>query len=281
MKKSIFAGLILLGVSSPALALDFSDQLELPEFSEKTVWIVRAGVGFNGVVGSNKETMKKSWNAQGWAGDFKGTTGYDFSVAFNKSFGGSPMYWGMELGFGMRGYKYDTGLSNSKTYENDYLGTSYIGVKKEEHVKLTAYNVRLSPFTFGYRYTFLDRMAADIHLGAFASFDFGGTYKADLVNVQSSSSDRYGYHTSDKSSSGSVKIGDIDGYHRFDAGLNLGIGYWFGHFNIDFTWQRGFIPYYDNGDDDVEITPKKGKSYKVKRGNLYDNSFVLRLGYAF
>ena len=41
---------------------------------------------------------------------------------------------------------------------------------------------KFSPFTIGYRYTFLEKMAADIHLGAYASYDIAGKYKRDYTD---------------------------------------------------------------------------------------------------
>lgn len=45
--------------------------------------------------------------------------------------------------------------------------------------------------------------------------------------------------------------------------VRAGAGVWIGHFNLDFTWQRGFVSIY------------KGDS------EFFNNSFLLRIGYAF
>lgn len=49
--------------------------------------------------------------------------------------------------------------------------------------------------------------------------------------------------------------------------------------NIDFSWQRGFIPVYDDGDMLIKIGGKKGGEREF--GNLFTNNLLLRIGYAF
>lgn len=282
MKKVLIVALTLLGLVPGMQAIDFDKQLQLPDFSEKTVWIVRAGVGFNGVVGSRKDVQQRQWTADDYTGEFKGVTGYDFSFGFNKSFGGGPVFWGMELSLAMRGYGYDA--SKYVTADNVQMG-AYHHVNWQQVYSLKTYTVQLTPITVGYRYSFLERMAAEVHVGGFASYDFAGNNKFDNIKVTNSWSTgvygKPGSITKDESSYFSGSIGDNEHHHRFDAGMNLGVGVWFGRFNIDFTWQRGFIPMDDMGDDKVEIKQKKGKAESVKLDNLYSNSFQLRVGYAF
>lgn len=219
-----------------------SKVLELPDFnSGKTVWIVRVGVDFNSATGDWKDMQRDAWEKSHKIdlikSDFPGSTGFDVTVGFNKSFGAMPLYWGMDLGIATRGYK-----SAAEWYSGKVSSTfgDYIGHRIKEDVSLTAYNVNFTPFKLGYKYTFLKRMAVDVHLGGFVSFDFAGTYKIDNYDWQTSSG-----QPRTKEESTSVSIGDLDKYRRFDAGLNLGIGYWYGHFNIDLTWQKGFINMYD------------------------------------
>lgn len=110
----------------------------------------------------------------------------------------------------------------------------------------------------GYKYEFLDRMALDVHAGGFVSYDFAGEMKIYNYDWQTSGGkDRI------KENTNTVDLGDLDDYSRLDAGINIGIGYWYGHFNIDFSWQRGFINMFD-----VENTIKS-------------QSLKLRLGYSF
>ena len=116
------------------------------------------------------------------------------------------------------------------------------------------------------------------HLGAYATYDFAGNEK-----VFSSSYTSYQTSVGNKVKSdddeASVDISDIKNLNRYDAGFNLGLGYWFGRFNIDFSWQRGFIPVYDDGDMLIKIGGKKGEEREY--GNLFSNNFLLRIGYAF
>lgn len=232
---------------------------ERPDFnSGKTIWIVRAGANFNSSVGKWKDDAKENWENYSKLplvkGDFPSNTSFDVSVAFNKSIKKSPIYWGMELGVSTRGYKANAEWKTGNVSSwGDYIGHI---IKEEE--TLTAYNVDLTPVMFGYKYNLLSNMTIDAHLGGFVSFGFAGSRKLYNYDWQTSSGkDR------EKENTTKVDLGDLDGYRRVDAGLNLGVGFWYGHFNIDFTWQRGFINMYDI---DTSI-----KSQSLK----------LRVGYAF
>lgn len=181
----------------------------------------------------SKEKSATQWilraglNMAGLAGkdakDLGSKAAYDVAISFQKPLSDFGMFWGMELGLGSRGY----------TYKYD-----------EEEDNLLSHNVRFSPFTFGYAYNFTDQIKADVRLGGFASFDYTGTYKEDS-----------GYE-------GEYNISDLDDYQRFDAGINLGIGVWYNQFNLDFSYQRGFM----------------GMAENTK---WYTNNFMIRVGYAF
>lgn len=94
--------------------------------------------------------------------------------------------------------------------------------------------------------------------GGFVSVDFAGQQKVETYDRQVSSG-----QVREKENSDKTDIGDLDEYRRFDAGINLGVGFWYGHFNIDFTWQRGFVNMFD-------MDP-----------SMQTQSLKLRLGYAF
>ena len=51
--------------------------------------------------------------------------------------------------------------------------------------------------------------------------------------------------------------------NNYDFGVVAGAGIWFGHFNLDLIWQRGFISIYDTDSD------------------MFSNNMQVRLGYAF
>ncbi|MDE6114334.1 MAG: outer membrane beta-barrel protein [Muribaculum sp.] len=273
MKKILFFLSLLLSVTT-MYGKGFGKTLELPNFnSGKAVWILRAGIGFNGVVGNAKGTQEAIWDDGDWSGSFKNTSGYVVSFGFNKSFGSHPLYWGMSLDLGKRGYQ--TNAEWVRSGKSQVSGGSDYH-KKTAQGTLSCYNVQLSPITIGYKYTFLQRMALDVHLGAYASYDFSGNYKT-YTSDHIVSTSKYGNRNDFKENEAEVKIGDIDNMRKYDVGINVGAGYWFGHFNIDFTWQRGFIPIYEGGDKKVSI----GKGDKREQGNFFSNNFQLRLGYAF
>lgn len=259
MKKLILLGAAFLGLGATFNSAN-AQVLELPDFnSGKAVWIIRAGANFNSAVGDWKDDVEKSWeNAHRISltdKSFPSSTGFDVSFGFNKSFGNHPLYWGMELGVSTRGYKTSASWAAGKVSQT--FG-DYIGHKITDEETLTAYNAQLVPFTIGYKYVFLDKMAVDVHLGGFVSYDFAGKLKKYEYDWQTSSGKS---HSSEKTQS--TDLCDIDEYQCIDAGLNVGVGYWFGHFNIDFSWQRGFINMYDMD------------------SSMYSQSLKLRLGYAF
>ena len=48
-------------------AKGINDAIQLPDFkSGKTIWVIRAGVGFNGFTGSSIETTKLQWENNDW-----------------------------------------------------------------------------------------------------------------------------------------------------------------------------------------------------------------------
>ncbi len=73
---------------------------------------------------------------------------------------------------------------------------------------MLCHTVKFSPFTIGYRYTFLEKMAADIHLGAYASYDIAGKYKRDYTDHIISTS-KYGNRNDKTTSSTETKIKDL------------------------------------------------------------------------
>ena len=178
----------------------------------------------------------------------------------------------MNLGLGMRGYK-----TVAQRYgDTGVIGTSHgnagSNATTKSEASLNSYNVQFSPFTIGYKYAFMDRMAVDLHLGAYVSYDFAGNMKSSYVK------DVHYYAGKDThdGQESDVKISDIETYRRHDYGMVLGLGYWYGHFTIDFSWQRGFVPFFEGADEELKI----GKE-TFKRGNLFSNNFQIKLGYSF
>lgn len=108
MKKYVFSLIIC---ASGLVTQAQVTQLPNDFTSGKTVWIVRAGASLSGVSGDGVDAMKDGWEKQKpnskWSssGDFKRALGANLSIGFNKLFGSGPVYWGMELGVAMRGYK--------------------------------------------------------------------------------------------------------------------------------------------------------------------------------
>lgn len=158
--------------------------------------------------------------------DTDSNIGYNATVGYQKPLGSAGGYWGMEFGLGSRGYK------NSG---------------KNGDLKSIAHNVQYSPFTFGWKFAVADNITIDPHAGIYASFDYSSKEKYDGESWS------WGDAADDEG---------ID-YHAYDAGMNIGVGVWYDRFNLDLTYQKGFIDVFSDTDG-------------IKTSN-----FMIRLGIAF
>lgn len=260
MKKILLTSLVCLsGLVSQAQIT------KLPEgfTSGKTVWIVRAGASFNGASGDGVDATKDNWKkykpSWNYSGDFKRSLGGNLSIGFNKSFGSGPVFWGMELGLAMRGYKAEADWSYGAS---NTIGGGYDSHTKSQKLTHNAFNAQLSPINIGYRYNINNNMAVDIHVGGFASYDFAGRLKSEFEDHIYITS-KYGDNIKNTKTDDSTDIGDIDGYRNYDFGVIGGVGFWYGHFNIDLGYQRGFISMFE-GDN-----------------TYFCDKLQVRLGYAF
>lgn len=148
------------------------------------------------------------------------------------------------------GYSVMAGFQKPMGAEGAYWGMEAgLGSRgfKVEELKSIAHNIQFSPFTFGWKFEVADNFKIDTHLGAFASFDYTSKMKMDGESI--SWGDFADYE-------------EVD-YNHFDAGLNIGAGVWYGRYNLDFTYQRGFIDVFTDFDG-------------IKTSN-----FLIRLGIAF
>ena len=193
----------------------------------KTTWMFKVGMATNNFVG---DAMEDEVGAK---------IGYNFGLEFNRTMGKKGAYWGMDFLFGSRGYKYSE---------------SEDGVSYEE--KLKTHNFQWSPFNFGWKINVANKISIDPHVGLFVSIDYAGK--------QVSSIEGYGEKYEEE-----IGIFDeeYDGYIPVDMGMKIGVGVWFNKkFNLDLTYQRGFVNTFDFEDSD----------YTANASN-----FLIRLGYAF
>ena len=151
----------------------------------------------------------------GW-GDQSSKVGYNFMYGFQKPVGSVGTYWGMEFGLGSRGWK-----ESEDDWSQNYM----------------THNIQVSPFTFGYKYDITDDVAIDAHLGAYVSFDYAGKYK----------------EKEDGEELANFSLSDWDEWKRVDAGMNIGVGIWYNRFNLDFTYQCGFIKTWEANTSNVLI----------------------------
>lgn len=211
-----------------------------------TTWYGRLGVSFDNAAGCNDYFSGKG-----------SRVGMDIDFGFQRPMGNFGLYWGMELGIGTRGYALEE--ENIETGSVNYYGYTRTE-ETQEHI--LAWNVKYSPFTFGYKYSVTDNIKIDAHFGLFLSYDFAGSYSSEYKS--SYSIDGGTTHNNGESDLSWGDFKDQSDYQSFDAGMQIGAGVWFNRFNLDFTYQRGFVPMYNDWDD-----------------NLYSSNFMIRLGVAF
>lgn len=149
------------------------------------------------------------------ADDFGGKLGYDFVAGWQTNIGKSAFYYAVELGLGSRGF-----TCTSDGYFDDRYNEKRYQYKDGEH--LMTHNVHVSPFNFGYRLGLSGKLKLDAHVGAFYSYDYKG-----YENIRG---ERLSWR------------GENSGN---DVGLRLGVGAWYGRYNLDLTWQRGFLEKFD------------------------------------
>lgn len=256
MKKFILP-LLMLFVSAPA----FSQIVRSTTFTKaespkrSTEWFMRVGLSMNNYTGAGMREAKK--NLKDYRkldhvdkADYKARANFDLMFGFNKYFGQSDLYWGMEFGIGTRGGAYHTethrdvhGYSDTGRFKLD--GT----VDRKSDTYLNTYGIKYVPFTLGYKFPITTDFKVDAHLGLFLEFDFAGSYVSK--SKETNAPGWYDGELADYDESESMwDLEDADGNKLitpFDAGLQLGIGFWYKRLNLNFTWQRGFANYMHAG----------------------------------
>lgn len=185
-------------------------------------------VGIESTPQRPSETMwylRGGLNMAGFAGD--GAEGMGRKAAYNFAVG------------------FQKPITNIGTYWGMDFGLGSRGWKIDE-LKTMTNNLQVSPFTFGWKYGITDDFFIDGHIGGFISFDYLGKMKYDGE---------------------SISMGDWEDeldieWNRFDAGMNIGFGIWYDRFNLDFTFQRGFVE-------------------AATDSEAYTSNIMLRLGVAF
>lgn len=235
MKKLILP-LMMLAVSIPS----FGQIVRSTTFAqrEKRIdWYVRLGLSCNNLTGDAvsevKDAIKEEKRDPGDNREFEAGFGtranFDIEFGFNRFFGRTDLYWGMELGLGTRGGSYHA-YQKSPTYEG------------EDKCWVNTYGVKYVPFQLGYKFPVNDDIKIDAHLGVWLEYDFAGSYTEDEWAKWST------WGNSDNEETYKRSWGYYDDHVNgigIDAGLQLGIGVWFKRFNLNFTWQRGFAPMMD------------------------------------
>lgn len=170
--------------------------------------------------------LRVGLNMMNFAGD--GAEGCDSNIGYNAVVG------------------YQKPLGSVGAYWGMEAGLASRGFKIDD-LKSIAHNIQFSPFTFGWKFGVADNVKIDAHLGAFASYDFTSKMKEDGESIS------WGEF---------ADALEVD-YNHFDAGMNLGVGVWYDRYNLDFTYQRGFIDAFSDSD------------------GFNTSNFMIRLGIAF
>ena len=213
-----------------------STSIQREKTPSNTRWYMRLGLGLSKFVG---EDVKDA--------DLSAKPSYDFMFGFQKPIAQSSAYWGMELGFGQRGYKQS-------------IEEKYDGAKLALDQTFKTHNIKVVPFQFGYRAEIgSTNFAVDPHLGVFVSYDFAGKKTIDKFTID-------GEDVTDELDSDlkETSLSDMDNYPGVDVGIQFGVGFWWKNVNLDFTYQRGFIPVWDY--DDCKV---------------FSSQFMIRLGFSF
>ncbi len=262
MKKLILlAAMACAGIAANAQLVESTLWAERTPKKSNTIWYTRLGMSFN--------------NASGFKGYDDGVdkasagtkVGYEWTIGFQKPIAGSDVYFGMEFALGTRGMKF-----TSESTETGGYSTGIWTDVESEKASLIAHTSKIVPINFGYKYAITDDIKLDGHLGGFFSYDYAGklkyteesttTYPNDPAETESNS-ESYGL--------GEFSDYGFGDYTRYDAGLQVGIGVWFQQFNLDFTYQKGFITQWEN-----EAFSTDGTIGSIKSSN-----FMIRLGYSF
>jgi hypothetical protein len=253
MKKLIAIALVALVGSSLANAKVVRSRTVGEKEKAPTEWIIRVGASINNAAGAGVSKVKEDENSYDGDGSYSvgSRVGMDLSIAFNKPIANSGAYWGMELGLGTRG------ASASSKYSNE--SGSY---QEESKQHIATWNAKFSPFTIGYKYALNSDIKLDGHIGAFVSYDFTGSGVAKWTVIRDGEEDD---SYEDKNNLGED---ELDGFQKFDAGMQIGVGVWYKKFNFDITYQRGFVH-------------ASSYRYKSEMYDIFSSNLMLRIGYSF
>ena len=169
------------------------------------------------IVKTQKQASNTQWflragvNMMNLSGD--GIDGTDSNIGYNATLG------------------YQKSLGGAVAYWGLEFALGSRGFKVDD-MKCIAHNVQYSPFTFGWKIGVADNISIDPHLGVFASYDYTSKMKEDGESI---------------SWGDFADALEVD-YNHFDAGMNIGVGVWYDRFNLDLTYQRGFIDVFTDAD---------------------------------
>lgn len=230
MKKLFIVSLALLTslIAQAQIVSSSSRSIIVKPVERNTVFYLKGGLAFQTWTGKDAKSFGNNDKNPGSG------VGYDVLFGFQKDFSFlNGLYWGPEIGIGSRGFR-----------------TSVSEDEASESITAMMNALKITPVQLGYKYNITNLLTIDAHIGFLMSVDlFGGMY--------------FKYSDGNESDSSSKNLSELDGYKRFDIGINPGITLWIGELGVDFTYQKGFL------------------SIVGDQGKLYAQNLLLRLAYKF
>lgn len=260
MKKVLLVALVAAaGMSASAQMMD---SFSYTKTKSKTMWYARVGVSVDNItLGDYGKDNSASESGEYWSWEESMTgckrAGLTVDFGFQKPISNFGLYWGMELGIGTRGGGFKEAYEESENYpgEDPEFESGW------DKSYGTTWAVKYSPITLGYKYAITDQIKLDAHIGAYLSYDFAGK-KMKFSDSEGNAFDDVDFDD----------LPNLD-YKPADVGMTLGLGVWFNRFNLDFSWQRGFVPMFETYGYDLN-----GNDTEYK---FYSSNFQIRLGVAF
>ena len=232
MKKLFIVSLALLTslIAQAQIVSSSSRSIITQPVERNTVFYLKGGLAFQTWTGKDAKHFGVGYNGK----NLGSGVGYDVLFGFQNDFSFlNGLYWGPEIGIGSRGMKISVSEGSEKAT-----------------ITAMMHALKATPAQIGFKYDINNRLTIDGHLGLMMSVDlFGG------LNTK--------YVDGDVSESESMKISEMDGYKRFDIGINPGITLWLGKLGIDFTYQKGFV------------------SMAGSDADVFGQNLLLRLAYRF
>lgn len=179
----------------------------------------------------------------------------DMKVGFNVGITGryflyKNLFGELSIGVATKGYKQSTYASSGQYWDDE--GDNFDSEMKDE---MTTYNLDI-PLYVGYRFSIGDSSGLSIKMGPYITYALSGQLKTTgyIIIYPDIHSSEKEYIDSEQ------KIGDIEAFNKFGAGIGGGISYNYKNYCLTATYQRGLTKIY-KGRDEFEQNISLSLSY--------------------